>query len=202
LIFVGLKSIIRDFSVSLVNQVATKVTTKIACKRNKKRKFKHVVQLKNEYAKTLQPYDQITVHDPKYCGEYVTRIHEMLLKKENDRYYSEFGDGRKLVPINFISQNNRTKLIDFLYGLYVSFKIADINTLFIGVQIFDRFSYRNNIPTNMLQLVGSCSLLMGEKMEEIYPTLMEGYVKASAKAFSKKDMEKMERAIAKSISYQ
>jgi hypothetical protein len=86
--------------------------------------------------------------------------------------------------------------------LYVSFKIADINTLFIGVQIFDRFSYRNNIPTNMLQLVGSCSLLMGEKMEEIYPTLMEGYVKASAKAFSKKDMEKMERAIAKSISYQ
>jgi hypothetical protein len=93
LIFVGLKSIIRDFSVNLVNQVATKVTGKIACQGNKKRKFKHVVQLRNEYAKTLQPYDQITVHNPKYCGEYAPEIHEMLLKKENDRYYTEFGDG-------------------------------------------------------------------------------------------------------------
>jgi hypothetical protein len=164
--------------------------------------FKNVIKQRNMYAEKLQPYDRITVHIPKYCGEYVTEIHDMLLKKENTRYYSEFGDGRKIVSLKIISQKNRTMLIDFLYGLNVAFKIADINTLFLGVQIFDRFSYKNISKANILQLVGSTSLLMAEKMEEIYPSLIEDYVKSSKKAFDEKDMKIMEKVIAKSIGYQ
>lgn len=199
--FISLKSLIRDFSCSVFNQVANKVTNKISCKR-KKHKFKNVIKQRNQYAKTLEPYDQITVHNPKFCGEYVTQIHDLLLKKENTRYYSEFGDGRKIVPVNFISPKNRVMLFNFLYGLHVAFKMPDINTFFLAVQIFDRFAYKKPSSPNVLQLIGCTCLLMAEKMEEIYPNLMEDYVRSSNKAFKKKDMKIMEIVIVRNVGYQ
>ena len=60
-----------------------------------------------------------------------------------------------------------------------------MTTLFLAVQIFDRYAYKKKVPPKVIQLTGYTSILIAEKFEEIYPTLMETYSYLSDRSFTK-----------------
>ena len=78
----------------------------------------------------------------------------------------------------------REVLLDWIVELHYKFKMFP-NTLFLTVNIIDRYLQRVQIDRNVLQLVGTAALYIAAKYEETYevPELVE-LVKLTACTFS------------------
>lgn len=177
-----------------------------ACKKSKsksrrdKRRFKSVVELRVNSAKTMRLCDSENLHVPKFWAEFADEIHCRRLSKESERFVEAYGDPSKLTQYP-ISQPHRVKLVNFLHSWFKAFNLVDPNTLYMGIQVLDRFSHKNLVSPKNLQLTGCTCLLLAEKYEEIYPTQMETYSKQSGRAFNKRDMILAELVISKAIEY-
>jgi hypothetical protein len=66
-----------------------------------------------------------------------------------------------------ISVNMRAILINWLYDVYIRFKLR-IETLFLAVYLLDRYTQKNMLYRNRLQLIGATCLWTASKYEEVY----------------------------------
>ncbi|CAI2364472.1 unnamed protein product [Moneuplotes crassus] len=171
-------------------------------RRNKpKRKFKNVVALRNSYAQHLRPFDRDNVHKAKYCGEYCEQIEALNLNKEITRFKTSFGNGTKIIQKDYLTQNNRNIFANNLFGFFISADVCDLNTLFLAIQIFDRYAYRSKVNARNLSVVCLSSFWLAEKFEEIYPTPVPFYIKAADKRIRKLDFERKEKEIAGELKF-
>jgi cyclin B len=67
-----------------------------------------------------------------------------------------------------INENARAVLIDWIMLLHVHYKLLP-ETLFITVNLIDRFMSHRHISNSQLQLVGLAAVLISTKYEEIMP---------------------------------
>ncbi|KAG0443651.1 hypothetical protein HPB47_014676 [Ixodes persulcatus] len=105
-------------------------------------------------------------------------VHEQYLKKCNLH----------------ITGSMRTILINWLMQVHARFQLLP-ETLFLTVSVIDRFLQAESVPHSKLQLVGTASMLLSAKYEEMYTPAVDDFVYVTDGACTKRDVLRMEKII-------
>lgn len=90
-----------------------------------------------------------------------------------------------------INENMRAILIDWMIDVHLKFKLWP-ETLFLTVNLLDRYAAKNKIKKAELQLVGVSCMLIAAKYEEIYPPTLKDFTYITNNGFTSKDILAME----------
>lgn len=88
----------------------------------------------------------------------------------------------------------RAILVDWLIEVHMKFKLAP-ETLYLCVNIIDRYCSQVEVERRKLQLVGVTALLLACKYEEIYPPEVRDCVYITDRAYTRQDVLDMEQDI-------
>lgn len=94
----------------------------------------------------------------------------------------------------------RAILIDWLIEVHLKFKLLP-ETLFITVNVIDRYLEKQKVNKSRLQLVGVASLFIASKYEEIYPPELKDFIYITDRAYTKQDLLSMEFHILSTLSF-
>lgn len=81
----------------------------------------------------------------------------------------------------------RAILIDWLIEVHLKFKLLP-ESLFLTVNLIDRFLEKVMVPRTQLQLVGVTAMLIASKYEEIYAPTAKEFAYITDRAVSKRDI--------------
>jgi len=95
---------------------------------------------------------------------------------------------------NDINEKMRAILIDWLVEVHLKFKLVP-ETLYLTVNIIDRFLEKVTISRQKLQLVGVAAMLIACKYEEIYAPEVKDFVYVTDKTYSREAILEMEGKI-------
>ena len=99
-----------------------------------------------------------------------------------------------------INAKMRAILVDWLVEVHLKFKLVP-ETLYLTVNLIDRFLEIQEVPRNKLQLVGVTALLLASKYEEIYPPEIRDLVYITDRAYNKADILKMESTMLNKLEF-
>ena len=134
--------------------------------------------------------------DPFHLSYYEDEIYKNLHSTEQ-QYIARFGYMKNQVDI---SEKMRSILVDWLVEVHYKFKLTN-ETLFLSVNILDRYLEKIPVCKNRLQLVGVTSMLIASKYEDIYPPEIQDFVYITDKAYIKEEILSMETSILKQLEY-
>ena len=83
-----------------------------------------------------------------------------------------------------INASMREILVDWLIEVHLKFKLLP-ETLYLTVNLIDRYLEKQNVLRNKLQLVGVTAMLIASKYEEIYPPIVTDFVYITDNAYDK-----------------
>jgi hypothetical protein len=86
-----------------------------------------------------------------------------------------------------INERMRAILIDWLIEVHLKFKLVP-ETLYLTVNLIDRYLERSEVSRPKLQLVGVTCLLIASKYEEIYPPELRDLVYICDRAYTRQDV--------------
>jgi len=99
-----------------------------------------------------------------------------------------------------INEKMRSILVDWLVEVHLKFKLVP-ETLYLTINIIDRYLDTEKVSRPKLQLVGVTSLLIASKYEEIYPPELRDLVYICDRAYSKQEILEMEETVLKALHY-
>lgn len=99
-----------------------------------------------------------------------------------------------------INERMRAILVDWLVEVHLKFKLVP-DTLYLTINLIDRFLERFEVGRPKLQLVGVTCLLLASKYEEIYPPELRDLVYICDRAYSRQDIIEMEEKVLKTLEY-
>jgi len=99
-----------------------------------------------------------------------------------------------------INEKMRAILIDLLVEVHLKFKLVP-ETLFLTVNLIDRYLNKKVIMRNKLQLVGVTAMLIACKYEEIYAPEVKDFVYITDKAYTKDEIFAMENDILLTLDF-
>ncbi len=111
------------------------------------------------------PIDERDADDPQCGTAYIQDMHQHSRSVESRT--SARPVYMKKQPS--ISEQMRGILVDWLVDVHVKFKLVP-ETLYLTVNIIDRYLTVSRVSRPKLQLVGVTALMIASKYEEIYPT--------------------------------
>merc|ERR1719424_2378738 len=122
----------------------------------------------------------IVANDPQHVPQYANEIHARMYEDER-RFManSDYMDSQKE-----INPKMRAILVDWLVEVHMKYKQRP-ETLFLAINIVDRFLCHRVIQRKRLQLVSVASIMIASKFEEIYPPEIHEYVHIADNAFTK-----------------
>lgn len=94
----------------------------------------------------------------------------------------------------------RAILIDWLVDVHLKFKLLP-ETLYITVNLIDRYLEKERVARNKLQLIGVTCMLIAAKYEEIYPPELKNFVYITDNAYSRKEVLQMEYNILSKLGF-
>lgn len=100
-----------------------------------------------------------------------------------------------------INHRMRSILVDWLVEVHYKYSLQP-PTLWLCVNMMDRYLERKSIPRNRLQLLGVTSLLVACKFEEIYPPDVRDCISITDNAYSRDDVLSMEQSLLQVLDYQ
>jgi G2/mitotic-specific cyclin-B, other len=86
-----------------------------------------------------------------------------------------------------INEKMRAILVDWLIEVHHKFKLLP-ETLFLTINLIDRYLEKQAIVRTKLQLVGVTAMLIASKYEEIYAPEVRDFVYITDKAYSKEEI--------------
>ena len=130
------------------------------------------------------------------ADEYFNDICIELFKNEDKylpdpNYMSRQGD---------INSRMRAILIDWLIDVHLKYKLVP-QTMYIAVNLIDRYLEKNETNRAKLQLVGVTAMFIACKYEEIYPPELKDFVYITDGAYVKSDVLKMEYKMLKCLDF-
>lgn len=134
--------------------------------------------------------------DPQYVVEYLPSIFQHYQETEkkylpNSHYLEEQKD---------ITDQMRAILVDWLFDVHLKFRM-ERETLFLCVNIIDRYLSKKRISRKKLQLLGVVALFIASKFEEIYIPSVRDLESICAFTYSSDDILKMERRVLTALEY-
>ena len=125
--------------------------------------------------------------NPQNVDEYFEDICEELSKNE-DKYLV---DPQYMSNQSDINHRMRAILIDWLIDVHLKYRLVP-NTIYIAVNLIDRYLSKAETSRAKLQLVGVTAMFIACKYEEIYPPELKDFVYITDGAYVKSDVLKME----------
>ncbi|KAL6882624.1 hypothetical protein ACP4OV_011314 [Aristida adscensionis] len=134
--------------------------------------------------------------NPLAVIEYVEDLYKFYRETEKmssvrSDYMSSQGD---------INEKMRAILIDWLIEVHYKFELMD-ETLFLTVNIIDRYLEKQVVPRKKLQLVGVTAMLLACKYEEVSVPVVEDLVLISDRAYTNQQILDMERSILNTLQF-
>ncbi|XP_072968281.1 cyclin-B2-2-like isoform X1 [Typha angustifolia] len=99
-----------------------------------------------------------------------------------------------------INEKMRGILIDWLIEVHYKFDLMD-ETLFLTVNIIDRFLAKQNVVRKKLQLVGVTAMLLACKYEEVNVPVVDDLILISDRAYTRAELLEMERLILNTLQF-
>lgn len=143
--------------------------------------------------------DEKNRNNPLHVTEYLKEIFENLRK-------AEILGRTPLMPTYMgriqtdVNEKMRTILIDWLVDVHLKFKLSP-ETLFLAVEIIDRFLEKKVVSRQKLQLVGVVAMLLAAKYEEIYPPEVKDFIYIAANTYTRDDILRMERLMFATLDF-
>ena len=118
--------------------------------------------------------------DPLCVTDYVQEMYEYFRSKE------ELTSTRPVYMENqpCINERMRSILVDWLVEVHQQLKFTP-ETLYLTVNIIDRYLAKKEVTRTELQIIGVTALLIASKYEEIYPAELRDLVYLCDRAYSK-----------------
>jgi len=159
----------------------------------------HPVTESNPSSYQFGPSDNIDERDsedPLCATEYVQDMYHHFRGKE------AVTSVRPLYMENqtHINERMRSILVDWLVEVHLKFKLVP-ETLYLTINLIDRYLERQEVSRPRLQLVGVTSLLIASKYEEIYPPELRDLVYICDRAYTRTEIITMEEKILKTLEY-
>lgn len=99
-----------------------------------------------------------------------------------------------------INEKMRAILIDWLIEVHYKFELMD-ETLFLTVNIIDRFLAKQTVVRKRLQLVGVTAMLLACKYEEVSVPVVDDLILISDRAYTRKEILDMENLILNTLQF-
>ncbi|XP_020582003.1 LOW QUALITY PROTEIN: G2/mitotic-specific cyclin-2-like [Phalaenopsis equestris] len=99
-----------------------------------------------------------------------------------------------------INERMRAILIDWLIEVHYKFELME-ETLFLTVNLIDRFLANQSIPRKKLQLVGVTAMLLACKYEEIMVPVIEDLIVISDRAYTREEVLQMESLMVNTLQF-
>ncbi len=127
--------------------------------------------------------DERDAVDPLCTTAYVQDMYEHFRAKESSTSV------RPLYMENqtHINERMRSILVDWLVEVHLKFKLVP-ETLYLTINLIDRYLERQEVSRPKLQLVGVTSLLIASKYEEIYPPELRDLVYICDRAYTRTEV--------------
>lgn len=143
-----------------------------------------------------QVEDPRPLSDPQDVDEYIDDIYEHLKLTESDFLINH----QYMKNQTDINEKMRGILIDWLVEVHLKFKLLP-ETLFLAVNLIDRYLEKQAIMRTKLQLVGVTAMLIACKYEEIYAPEVRDFVYITDKAYTKEEILSMETNMLAILEY-
>jgi len=115
--------------------------------------------------------DSADAGDPMFCSTYVQEVYDYLRAKEiEDAIDSDY-----MTRQQYVSPRMRTVLIDWMVEVQLKFRMTS-ETLYLSVNIVDKYLQKHAISRDKLQLLGVTAMLIASKFEEIYSVEINDFV--------------------------
>eukprot|EP01038_Epipyxis_sp_PR26KG_P003985 gene3985-5709_t len=152
------------------------------------------INVKKQRIQRLLPI-QIKCSDPKDCLEQIDEMYDIYYDLEVQStpkpYMSRQSD---------INYKMRAILVDWLLEVHYKFKLQTA-TLWLCVNILDRYLEIVDIPRSKLQLIGVSSLFIACKYEESLPPEVRDCVYITDYAYDREEVLKMESSILTALTF-
>lgn len=140
--------------------------------------------------------DAEDLDDPSMCAEYVREIFE---------YYYALEDATQPNPNYMDHQDDlewkmRGILVDWLIEVHTRFRLLP-ETLFLAVNIVDRFLSQKVVPLDKLQLVGITAMFIASKYEEVLSPHVGNFVHVADDGFTIEEVLSAERYTLSTLKY-
>lgn len=140
--------------------------------------------------------DAEDAEDPLMVSEYVEEIFEYLRELEpqtqpNPDYMEDQND---------LEWQMRGVLIDWLVEVHTRFRLLP-ETLFLCVNIVDRFLSTKQVPLEKLQLVGVTAMFIAAKYEEVFSPHVQYFRHVADDGFTEDEILRAERYILATLDY-
>jgi cyclin B len=129
---------------------------------------------------------------PYYSSDIFRYLHEVEGKTSVKPGYLKFQ--------NDINEKMRAILIDWLTEVHLKFKLV-AETLYLTVDILDRYLEKVLVTKARLQLVGVTALLIASKFEDVYAPEVNDLVYITDKAYDRESIINMEASILKTLDF-
>ncbi len=136
------------------------------------------------------------VTNPQMVTDYVDDIMAHLRKSETRHRASETYMSHQ----TDINAKMREILIDWLIEVHLKFKLRQ-ETLYLAVNIIDRFLSTRPVQRSKLQLVGCTAMLIAAKYEEIYAPEVQDFVYVSDSAYTREQIISMESVMLNELKF-
>jgi hypothetical protein len=141
--------------------------------------------------------DLLDRHDPQMVGEFAKDIFQHA-KTNELKYLPEPNYIEKYQPK--LTSAMRAIVLDWVTNVHRKFHLLP-ETLFLTINIFDRFLSVKQVDKTRLQLVVMASLLIASKYEEVYYPDISLYEKVAHNSFTRNELLQMERIILAALDF-
>lgn len=144
----------------------------------------------------LRKVDLETLEIPEEVGEYADHVVDHMFNTETT-YLPSYGYMKSQLDVN---EKMRAILIDWLIEVHFKFKLLP-ETLFISVNLIDRYLEAKEISRQRLQLLGVTAMWIACKYEEIYAPELKDFVYITDNAYSQKDILDLEYEVLRTLEF-
>ena len=136
-----------------------------------------------QHSGVVDNIDERDSKDPLCATDYVVEMYEHFRHKE---------PMTSVRPVYMetqphINERMRSILVDWLVEVHLKFKLVP-ETLYLTVNLIDRYLERREVTRPKLQLVGVTALLIASKYEEIYPPELRDLVYICDRAYTRNEV--------------
>jgi len=142
--------------------------------------------------------DTVDGRNPQQVADFAQDIFENCLRQEKETqpacdYMSKTQKD--------IHEKMRSILVDWLVDVHYKFKLVP-ETLYLTVNLIDRYLEKEEVSRQNLQLVGVTAMLIASKYEEIYAPIVKDFVYITDNAYSKEEILHMEMKMLHTLDFE
>lgn len=150
------------------------------------------------YDQDLGAVDCVDGRNPQQVADFAQDIFENCLKAESQTQPASDYMAKMQQDIH---EKMRAILVDWLVDVHYKFKLVP-ETLYLTVNLIDRYLEKEPVSRQNLQLVGVTAMLIASKYEEIYAPIVKDFVYITDNAYTKEEILHMEMQMLHTLDFE